>query len=92
VNAPEVAVPLVNVTAPPTWVPPLAQPLALVKGPQMKKLTVPVGVTPLVPVTVALSVFEPPRVIVGELGALAVTDDAFPTVKHSVVLPSEDGV
>jgi hypothetical protein len=42
-------------------------------------------------VIVALSVVEPPRVIVEELGVLAVPDDACVTTKHSVLLPSEDG-
>jgi hypothetical protein len=92
VNAPEVAVPLVNVTRPPTGVPPLAQPLAVVNGPQTKKLTVPDGIPPVaLPVTVALSVFELPSVMVGAVGMLEVSDDAVPTVKHSVLLPSVDG-
>jgi len=91
VNAPEVAVPPLSVTALPTGVVVVAHPLEVVKGPHTKKLTIPVGAgPPALPVTVALSVFELPRVIVKTEGALAAVDDAFPTVKHSVVLPSED--
>jgi hypothetical protein len=54
------------VTALPTGLPPpLAHPSALVKGPQAKKFTVPAGPgPPVLPVTVAVSVFEPPRVSV----------------------------
>jgi hypothetical protein len=92
VNAAEVAAPPLNVTAAlPTGVPLLAQPLALVSGPQAKKLTDPVGTPPVpLPATVALSVFEPPRTNVDGVGVLAVTDDAFVTVKHSLLLPSDD--
>jgi hypothetical protein len=50
--------PSVTATAEPTVVPP-EQPSALVRGPQAKKLTVPVGFPPAaLPVTVALSVFD----------------------------------
>jgi hypothetical protein len=78
VNAADVAVPPLSVTVVPTGLPPpLAQPLEVVKGPHTKKLTVPVGAgPPALPVTVALSVFEPPKVIVKAEGALVVTDDA----------------
>jgi hypothetical protein len=80
-----------TVTGVPTAVPPLAQPLALVSGPQMKKLTVRVGLPPAaLPVTVAWSVFEAPRAMVLDVGLLFVAGDAFATVKHSVVLPSEE--
>jgi hypothetical protein len=93
VNDGDVAAPPVKMTAPPTAVPPTAQPSALVNAPQAKKLTVPVGI-PLVgsPVTVAWSVFEAPTVTIGDVGALAVVELAAVTVKHSVLLPSEDGV
>jgi hypothetical protein len=90
VNDADVAVPPLNVTAPPTAGPPLPQPLALVNGPQAKKLTIPVGVPALL-LTVAWSVFELPRTIVDEFGLLAVVELAAVTVKHSVLLPSEDG-
>jgi hypothetical protein len=91
VNAAEVAEPLVNVTAPPSAVPPAAQSLVLVSGPQVRKLTVPVGVPPVAfPVTVALSVFESPRVIVGTVGVVEVFEIAGVTAKHSVPRPSED--
>jgi hypothetical protein len=80
-----------TVTGVPTAVPPVAQPLAVVNGPQMKKLTVPVGLPPAaLPVTVAWSVFEAPSAMVLDVGLLVVAGDAFATVKHSVVLPSTD--
>jgi hypothetical protein len=66
-NKAEVAVavlpaPCATCTPAPTVVPPVAQPSALANGPQMKKLTVPVGLPPMgLPLTVAVSVFEPPR-------------------------------
>jgi hypothetical protein len=94
VNDGEVAVPpLVNATAPPTAFPPMAQPLAVVDGPQTEKFTVPVGGGPpaTLPVTVALSVFGSPRATVAEVGVLVVPAVAAVTVKHSVVpLPSDD--
>ena len=83
--------PAVTPIAPPTALPPFAQPLALVSGPQAKKLTVPLGLPPVTfPVTVAWSLFEPPMVMPFDPGVLAVTDDACVTVKHSVLLPSAD--
>jgi hypothetical protein len=83
--------PALTPTAPPTGLPPVAQPLALVSGPQAKKLTVPLGLPPVtLPVTVAWSMFEPPMVMPFDPGVLVVTDDAWVTVKHSVLLPSED--
>ena len=96
VNAGEAAAPplpdATTVTGEPTG-DPLEQPLAVVRGPQAKKLTVPVGGPPVVfPVTVAWSVFEVPMVTVKELGALVVPGFAGVTVKHSALLPSEDGV
>jgi hypothetical protein len=57
--------PGVTDTAEPTAVPPMEQPSALVKGPHAEKLTIPVGFPPVaLPVTVAWSVFELPRMIV----------------------------
>jgi hypothetical protein len=88
VNDDEVAVPPLSPTPPPTAVLPLPQPSALVKGPQTEKFTVPIGV-PAVLLTVAWSVFEPPRVIVGAVGVLAVVELAAVTMKHSALLPSE---
>jgi hypothetical protein len=80
-------------TAEPTGVPPMEQPGALVKGPHAKKLTIPVGLPPVaLPLTVAWSVFEVPMVTVAEVGALVVPAFAGVTVKHSALLPSEDGV
>jgi hypothetical protein len=94
VNACDVAVPPLNVTALPTGLPPpLAQPLEVVKGPHTKKFTVPVGVGPpglLVAVTVALSVFETLRTTVDAVGVVFVVEFAAATVKHSVLLPSAD--
>jgi hypothetical protein len=93
VNDGEVAVTPVNGTALPTAVPPVAQPLAVVNGPHSKKLTVPVGAgPPALPLTVALSVFEPPSGIVDRVGLVAVFEVAAVTVKHSVLLPSADAV
>jgi hypothetical protein len=93
VNDGEVAVTPVNGTEPPTAVPPVAQPPAVLKGPHSKKLTVPVGVgPPWLPLTVAWSVFEPPSGIVGEVGVLFVLELAGVAVKHSVLLPSADAV
>jgi hypothetical protein len=96
VNAGEVAVALfpdaVTVTGAPTGDPLLEQPLAVVKGPQAKKLTVPLGGPPVgLPVTMAWSVFEAPMVTVEEVDALVVPAFAGVTVKHSVLLPSEEG-
>jgi hypothetical protein len=92
VNDGDVAVPPLNVTALPTGLPPpLAHPSAVVKGPQTKKFTVPAGVgPPALPVTVALSVFETPKMIVDAVGVVFVVELAAVTVKHSVLLPSED--
>ena len=93
VNDADVAVPPLNVTALPTGLPPpLAHPSAVVKGPQTKKFTVPVGVgPPTLSLTVALSVFETPKMIVVEVGLLAVCELAAVTVKHSALLPSAAG-
>jgi hypothetical protein len=95
VNAGEVAVALFPDAATVTGAPtgdPLEQPLAVVRGPQAKKLTVPPGGPPAaLPVTVAWSVFEAPMVTVEEIGALVVPAFAGVTVKHSVLLPSDDG-
>jgi hypothetical protein len=94
VNAGEAAVPPLNVTAPPTGLPPVEQLLtfgAVVNGPQTEKLTVPVGVgPPVLPVTVAWSEFDSPSVGVEEPGVVEVFELAAVTVKHSVVLPSEE--
>jgi hypothetical protein len=93
VNAADVAVPPVKVTVPPTVIPPLAQPSGVVKAPQTKKFTVPVGIGPLVlPVTVALSVFGAPTPTLEAVGVVFVVELAAVTVKHSVLLPSEDAV
>lgn len=63
----------VTVTGEPNAVPPLAQ--AVAAGPHQKKLTVPVGGPFVVsPVTVAVSVFESPRVIVPLASAPAVVE------------------
>jgi hypothetical protein len=84
--------PGVTSTAGPTGVPPLGQPSALVKGPHAKKLTIPVGFPPVaLPVTVAWSVFASPRMIGECVGVLTVVGLAAVTVKHSVLLPSEEG-
>jgi hypothetical protein len=93
VNDGDVAVPpAVNATPPPTAVPPLAQSLAVVKKPQTKKFTVPVGIPPAeLPLTKALSVFGSPRATVERPGLLVVPASAAVTVKHSVLLPSDDG-
>jgi len=92
VNDVDVAVPPLNVTVLPTGLPPpLAHPSAVVNGPQTKKLTVPVGVgPPALPVTVALSVFETPRMTVEAMGKVFVVELAAVTVKHSVLVPSAD--
>jgi hypothetical protein len=90
-KAADVAIPPVTGTALPTWLPPVAQPLAPGSGPHAKKLTVPVGVTPVTPVTVALSVFVLPSVMLDVVGVVVVVELAAFTVKHSVLLPSEDG-
>jgi hypothetical protein len=93
VNDADVAVPPLNATALPTGLPPLAQPSAVVKDPHTKKFTVPVGIPPVaLPVTVALSVFELPSVMLGVVvGVVFVVELAVVTVKHSVLLPSADG-
>ena len=92
VNACELAVPPLKVTALPTGLPPpLAHPSAVVKGPQTKKFTVPVGAgPPWLPVTVALSVFELPSTMLEAVGVVFVVEVAAVTVKHSVLLPSDD--
>jgi hypothetical protein len=97
VNVTDVAVdvlfaPGVNITDPePTAVPPLAQPLAPVRGPQTKKVTLPVGVPPVgFPVTVALSVLPAPSEIEADAGVVAVIVLPLLTAKHSVPLPSFD--
>src|SRR5207245_1473656 len=66
-----------------TGVPPVSQvPVAI--GPQMKKLTVPVGIPPaIVPVTTARSVIESPSWIAPLEGDVVVLDGTFATVKHS---------
>jgi hypothetical protein len=61
--------------------------------PHSKKVTVPVGVPPIpFPVTVTLSVFEPPRAIEELCGEDFVDEEACPTVKHSPAEPSIDPV
>jgi hypothetical protein len=75
----------------PTAVPPDAHPEALANGPQAKKLTLPLGLPPvLFPLTVATSVFVPPSGIELLVGAEVVLVDALPTVKHSALDPSLD--
>jgi hypothetical protein len=95
VNAGEAAAPPLNVTAPPTGLPPGEQPLpfgAVVNGPQTEKFTAPVGIgPPVLPVTMAWSVFDSPSARVEEPGVVEVLELAAVTVKHSVLLPSEDG-
>jgi hypothetical protein len=93
-NDADVAVPPLKVTALPTGLPPpLAQPSAVVKGPQTKKFTVPVGVgPPALLATVALSVFEIPKMTVEAVGVVFVVELAAVTVKHSRELPSKDAV
>jgi hypothetical protein len=78
----------------PTELPaPAEQPVALVGGPQTKKLTIPVGLPPVaLPVTVAWSVFDSPSVRVEKPRVVEVFELAAVTVKHSALLPSEDGV
>jgi hypothetical protein len=86
-------VPGVSVTGLPTAIPPVAQPAALVSGPQTEKVTAPVGLPPvLLPVTVAASVFVAPSVIALLPGVEAVAADAVPTVKHSSPVPSLEAV
>jgi hypothetical protein len=93
VNAGDVAAPPLTGTALPTGLPaPLAQPLDVGNGPHTKKFTVPVGVGPPMPATVALSVFETPRTTVDAVGVVFVVELAAATVKHSVLLPSADAV
>jgi hypothetical protein len=71
----------------PSAVPPLVQPVA--DGPHTKKLTLPVGLPNVAfPFTVALSVFEPPIVIVAFVGLLVMPSEVVVTVKHSLILPS----
>ena len=61
-------------------------------GPQTKKLTLPVGLPKVAfPLTVALSVFELPIVIVSFVGMLVMPDEVVVTVKHSLMLPSLEG-
>ena len=79
----------VTITGEPTALPPVAQPLALVSGPQTKKLTEPVGLPPVaLPVTVAPSLLVPPSATPAEVGLVVVLVLAVVTVKHSVLLPS----
>jgi hypothetical protein len=94
VNDADVAAPPLNVTALPTGLPPPpAQPLAVVKGPHSKKFTIPVGAgPPALPVTVAVSVFETPRMTVEAVGVVFVVELAAVTVKHSALPPSEEPV
>jgi hypothetical protein len=81
--------PAVTDTGTPTAVPPLAHPEALASGPQTEKLTVPVGLPPaLLPVTVALSVSDPPSATDPLCGDELVVAAAWPTVKHSPLDPS----
>jgi hypothetical protein len=83
----------VRVTALPTAIPPVAQPAALVIGPQTEKVTVPVGLPPVpFPVTVAPSVFVAPSVIALLPGVEEVPADADATVKHSSPVPSLEAV
>jgi hypothetical protein len=78
VKAADVAVAVVLVaavsdTAEPTAVLPLGQPLALLSGPQTKKLIVPVGLPPVAfPVTVAPSVLESPRTMLADVGVVTI--------------------
>jgi hypothetical protein len=97
VNAVELAVAVfpaagASETGVPTAFPPVEQPLAPGSGPQAKKLTVPAGLPPVaLPLTVAWSGFEAPMVTVVEDGVLVVAALAAVTVKHSALLPSDDG-
>lgn len=84
--------PAVRGTGPPTALPPPAHPDALVKGPQMKKLTVPDGLPPAaLPVTVRRSESPAAKVVVCVAGVETRWAVAWPTVKHSVLEPSLDG-
>ena len=81
--------PAVTDAGEPTGVPPLAHPEALASGPQTEKLTVPVGLPPaLLPVTVALSVSDPPSANDPVCGEELVVVVARPTTKHSPPVPS----
>ncbi len=80
-----------SVPGPPILAPPLLHPVALGSGPQTANATVPVGLPPVeLPPTEAPSVFVDPRVILFEPGVVVVVVPARVTVKHSVLLPSED--
>jgi hypothetical protein len=84
--------PPVSGTGPPTAVPPLPHPDALVNGPQMKKLAVPDGLPPAaLPVTVTWSESPAARVVDCLLGVESTEAFAWPTVKHSPLEPSLDG-
>ncbi len=80
-----------KVTAAPTCVPPLHRAFEAV-GPHSKKLTVPLGAPPVVlPVTVAVSVTDPPRAMEPEPEedvdcCVVVADGAGVTLKHSLSL------
>jgi hypothetical protein len=79
-----------SVTAPPTAEPPLAQlgGGVVARGPQTKKVTVPVGLPPAgLPVTVAWSVSPAAKLVVRFVGVDLVLAVALPTVKHSPLEP-----
>ena len=85
------ALPAASVTGLPLSAAPSLEQVPVAIGPQTKKLTVPVGVPPAVlPETVAESVIESPSVIELCCGVVTVVDGALPTVKHSVMLESEE--
>lgn len=82
----DVALPAVNVTAPPTCDPPVGHPAAVAcAGLQSQKLTVPVG-TPTLPVSVAVSLTAVPGTTPPPCGLDCVEIVATPisTVKHSL--------
>ena len=86
-----VAVPPLPVRATvPKFVPAVVQAVAVVKGPHTEKVTVPVGVTPLTPTTVALSELEAPRTIEPLAGEVVPTEGAGVTVKHSRVVDESE--
>jgi hypothetical protein len=84
--------PAVSGTGPPTAVPPVAQPDAVVSGPQTEKLTVPDGLPPTaLPVMVRRSESPAARVVVCLMGVETTWAVAGPTLKHSVLEPSLEG-
>jgi hypothetical protein len=85
--------PDVTVTGVPTAAPPVAQPAALVSGPQTENVTVPPGVPATVlPASVTSSWLAVPTGILALTGLEDVPALAAVTVKHSSLVPSLDGL